>query len=265
MKKPLSLIFVLASIAFISGASISAQTKCFINIGLKDTDTAKFTITGSKVSGWYTHKPESYDADKTENFEFSGTRSGNNITVKFAGNKPVWMPKGNSWLWQLVQTSGGESLRMKIYGQNYETKKYSVYSVDFDSCYKTSSRDATRISFARGTDSTKMTIAPDATESVYVLGVKKGQFIGAIAHGYTVEIYFPNGDVYGFAEGGNEGGEKNQTENMDMLSADDPVPQSGDALIILRRMTELSKPQMATFFVTNTQKELNKKFEQIGQ
>lgn len=235
------------------GAISFAQTKCFENSGLKESTKVDLTITGGKVSSWY--KENAYDEENGKGYEFTGTRTGSTVTItKFTDNKkPAWMPKGKNWIWTLVPAAGGkEILRMNIYGQNYDTKKYSVYPVDFASCMSSlMTRDDTkRVSFAKGAASAKVAVT-GSDKQAFLINIRKGQFIGAVAFGYNVEIYYPNGDVYAFAE--EPGAIKNQTSNLDFNSSE-AAPTSGDVLILLEKAPEGTGS--ATFFVKNTAKEL---------
>lgn len=242
----------------LSASAVSfAQAKCFENDGLKESIKVEFTITGSKVSGWFYETP---DLEETKGFELSGTHAGNNLTVKFADNKnPPWMPKGKNWIWTLVPaTDGKQILRMNIYGQNYETKKYSIYPVDFEPCMNSRLSDAKRVNFAKGATSAQVSLSDSSAN--YLLSVKKGQFIGVVAPGCSIEIYYPNGDLYGYAE--EDKAVKDQTSNLDMFGTDDGVPQSGNALITLKRAGDDTSFVTVVFLVKNTSSELDAAIEQ---
>ena len=251
---------ILTTILFLTlGATVSfAQTKCFENEGLKESVKAEFTITGSQISGWFYETP---DLEETKGYELSGTRAGNNLTVKFAGNQnPPWMPKGKNWIWTLAPTAGGKQiLRMNIYGRNYETNKYSIYPVEFAPCINNlaSREDTKRVSFAKGASSAKVSVS--GNKQAFLISVRQGQFIGAVAFGYGIEIYFPNGDVYAVAEAGKT--VKDQTSNLDFLGADEPVPASGDALVLLEKRIG-RRGRSIVYYQKFAEQELNKALEQ---
>ncbi len=246
--------FLTAILILTFGTAISpAQTKCFENIGLKSTHKIEFTITGGKISGWY-----SETGDDESNYEFGGTRAGNALNIKFTESKtPALMPKGKNWVWTLAASGNTEILRMNVYGQNYETRKFSIYPVDFDSCAKRLSNGAKRVSFAKGASSAKVAVAATPKQA-FLINVRKGQFIGAVAFGYSVSIYYPNGDVYAFAEEGRT--IKDQTTNLD-FSGSDAAPASGDTLVVLEKAPEGTGK--AVFIVKNTARELEKAIENI--
>src|SRR5882757_3223764 len=76
-------------LAFLCGlvlgvATVSAQTDhCFQNNGLKLQQTVSFTLTGNKIEG--TFESGSYETTTSaETFDFTGTKKGNLLTIKFA-------------------------------------------------------------------------------------------------------------------------------------------------------------------------------------
>ena len=154
------------------------------------------------------------------------------------------------------QSVGKQLFRVNFY--NGQTKKLSG-SVDYFPCYTILARTAKRVNFANAASSAKIPLSFEAGEAkkIFSLNVAKGQFIGAVAFNASIEIYFPNGDVYAFVEPAGE--ERNSTSNLDSLGTDLPVPSNGDALFVLTRAGEDSSPKEAEFFITNTRKELDKK------
>src|SRR5450432_1050786 len=116
-------------------ASASAQKDyCFENKGLKNQDRVSLTITGSKVEG--TFEVSGYDeSTSAETFDFTGTKQGNILTIKFQGTVPYERAPGSKHkpiVWTLYKTT----LRIPIYGKNYDTGKYSVYSATYTKCKK---------------------------------------------------------------------------------------------------------------------------------
>ena len=91
------------------------------------------TITGNKIEG--TFESGGYDETTSmETFDFTGTKAGNLLTIKFnAGKPPYEVARGTK---KIVWTLGAKTLKVPIYGKNYDTNKYSTYSAGFDQCRK---------------------------------------------------------------------------------------------------------------------------------
>jgi hypothetical protein len=127
MKKTIiTLFFVL----FIGTISASAQKQyCFENEGLKATTGILFTVSGNKIiDGEYT-KTE-YDENSTPvKAAFTGTKVGNVLTIKFVDAAPDEFMKIKIIKWTL-----GKSLKVQMYGKNYQTNKSGVYSATFTGC-----------------------------------------------------------------------------------------------------------------------------------
>jgi hypothetical protein len=127
MKKSIiTLFFVL----FIGTISASAQKQyCFENEGLKATTGILFTVSGNKITdGEYT--ATEYDENSTPvKATFTGTKVGKILTIKFAGTAPDEFTKIKINKWTL-----GKSLKVQMYGKNYQTNKWGVYSATFTGC-----------------------------------------------------------------------------------------------------------------------------------
>jgi hypothetical protein len=127
MKKSIiALFFVL----FIGTISASAQKQyCFENEGLKATTGILFTVSGNKIiDGEYTSTE--YDENATPiKATFTGTKVGNVLTIKFAGKAPDEFMKIKTIKWTM-----GKSLKVQMYGKNYTTNKWGVYSATFTGC-----------------------------------------------------------------------------------------------------------------------------------
>jgi hypothetical protein len=128
MNKICGILFICLGLAVLT---VSAQTDlCFKNEGLKQLQTVSFTITGNKIKG--TFEVSGYDGSTSaETFEFTGTRSGNLLTIKFLGTIPYERPPKTS---KIVWTLGKTTLKIPVYGKNYQTNKYSVYSATYRKC-----------------------------------------------------------------------------------------------------------------------------------
>ncbi|HQU84961.1 MAG TPA: hypothetical protein PKY59_17610 [Pyrinomonadaceae bacterium] len=198
MKK-FSLIFLLTT-AFCS--SVSAQSNCFVNGGLKDEHRVYLNISGAKVSGEFIVVRD-YNDETRENFIFSGTKSGNNFNVKFAENKipESFPPRLKSFLWTVVNVGDKEILKIKLYGKNSETGKYSVYTADYDSCepsYSELFKTAKRVSFAKGASSAieKVAFTAESERKTFLLNLRKGQKLSVEAEGCGISFYYPDKNRY---------------------------------------------------------------------
>lgn len=258
-------------------ADAQSVTKCFEadrqNNDLRQDDrhSVEMTVNGGKVSGFY--HIDRAGSDEIEGYPFEGTLAGTNLKVKFTNQTPDVLTASDSYGFSIVptpttaeyaeidlyrQSVGKQLFRINFY--NGQTKKLSG-SVDYFPCYTMLARTAKPVNFAKGASSAKIPLSFKTGEAkkVFSLSVGKGQFIGAVAFNASIEIYFPNGDIYAFVEPAGE--ERNTTSSLDNLGTDLPVPANGNALFVLTRAGENSSPKEATFFVTNTQKELDKKIE----
>jgi hypothetical protein len=90
-------------------ASASAQRDyCFENQGLKDQHRVSITITGNKVEG--TFEVSGYDpATSAETFDFTGTKSGTLLRIRFEGKPPYQLPPKTK---QIVWTQDKTRLRI---------------------------------------------------------------------------------------------------------------------------------------------------------
>jgi hypothetical protein len=105
---------------------------CFENDGLKLQRRISFTIDGNKIEGTL----ESGGYEKTtsfETFDFTGTRSGQRLTIKFEGDPPYELPPGTkNIVWKLRKNV----LEVPMFGKNYETNRNSAYTAKFERCKK---------------------------------------------------------------------------------------------------------------------------------
>ena len=115
----------------IAVGSVAAQVDyCFKNDGLKLQQTVSFTLTGSKIEG--TMESGGYDENTSaETFEFTGTKRGTVLTVKFQGKPPYELTPGTR---RIIWTLGTKNLKVPMYGKNYTTGKYSAYTATFTKC-----------------------------------------------------------------------------------------------------------------------------------
>ncbi len=208
-----------------AGVFAQAQTKCFRNDGLRDNHIVRFEADGGDIAGSYFVETDG-DAEQTRTFDFSGTRSGNTLSVKFAGDAPIGVApsKTKSLTWTLAQTANGEILRIKFYGKNYETDKYADYTADFVPCepsYATLAKQAKRIAFAKGAKSAAFALSfkTQSERKAFRLGARKGLTVSVMSPGCGISVYYP--DKTADQEGG-----------IDTFSLEN-LPQSGDYLFVI--------------------------------
>ncbi len=208
-----------------AGVFAQPQTKCFRNDGLRDNHIVRFEADGGDVAGSYFVESDG-NAEQTQIFDFSGTRSGNTLTVEFAGDAPpgVAPSKTKGSIWTLAQSAEGEILQIKFYGKNYETNKYATQSAEFVSCepnFATLAKQAKRISFARGAKSAALALSfkIQSERKAFRLGARKGQTFSVMSPGCRISVYYP--DKTADQEGG-----------IDTFSLDN-LPQSGDYLFVI--------------------------------
>lgn len=110
--------------------SASAQKQyCFENDGLKGTTGILFTVSGNKIiDGEFTTSVYDENASPVKSV-FTGTKSGNFLTIKFSGKTPDEFMKIKTIKWTL-----GKTLKVQMYGKNYNTNKWSVYTAIFTGC-----------------------------------------------------------------------------------------------------------------------------------
>lgn len=201
------------------------QTKCFRNDGLRDNHIIRFEADGGDVAGSYFVESDG-NAEQTQTFDFSGTRSGNALTVRFAADAPpgVAPSKTKRLIWTLAQSADGEILRIKFYGKNYETNKNADYLADFVPCepsFATLAKQAKRILFAKGAKSAAFTLSfkIQSERKAFRLGARKGQTVSVMSPGCRISVYYP--DKTADREGG-----------IDTFSLEN-VAQTGDYLFVL--------------------------------
>lgn len=203
-----------------------AQTKCFRNEGLKDNHIVRFEADGADVAGSYFVEPDG-EPENTQTFDFSGTRSGNRLSVKFAGDAPAGIApsKTKVLIWTLAQTANGEILRIKFYGKNYETNKFADYTADFAPCepdYAMTANKAKRITFAKGAKSVTLPLSfTNKTERrSFLLGARKDQTVAVTSIGCAISFFYPDKTAYEEGAG------------IDVLTLEH-ISQTGDYLFII--------------------------------
>jgi hypothetical protein len=114
------------------GSAAAQKDYCFENDGLKDQHRVSLTITGNKIEG--TFEVSGYDPNTSaETFDFTGTKRGNNLRIRFEGKPPYQLPRGTR---QIIWMMASARLRIPTYGKNYQTGKYSAYTATYKKCKK---------------------------------------------------------------------------------------------------------------------------------
>lgn len=220
-------IAILTAILFFAAApAVFAEQKCFQNDALKGKQIVVFTQTGAKISGAFEY--ENGESELARRYEFTGTRAGNSLRVKFADGKmpdvaPSEMTRAD---WRIETTgSGAEILRIEFYGKNYQTNRYENYFADFVPCepdYETLAKAAVRVRFAKGktSASVKFSFAEQSEKKSFWLNARKNQTISIRSIGCAISFYYP--DKTRYAEGA----------GVDVLTLE-KIPQAGDYLFIV--------------------------------
>ncbi len=222
MWKALSYSFMTA---LLFALPVVAQDKCFENSGLKDGHTIEFKVSGSKVSGEFSIARD-FNVETTERYGFTGSKIGSSLSVKFTGKQPDSLPASPSVKkWALVGSGESEKLRVTLFGRNYNTNKWSNYTVDYKSCaspYAAASQTARRIAFAKGTSSwsTTLTFKGKDEKQSFWLGLRAGQKVSVTAPGCGISFFYPDKKPY-------EEGTAIDTWGSDSL------PQTGDYVFVI--------------------------------
>jgi len=76
---------------------------------------------------------EDLGSGKKETAEFTGTKDGDKITVKFKGNPPV-VGAASEWTdkpWIMKKEGGKETLKIVFNAKNYESNRWEEINYDF--------------------------------------------------------------------------------------------------------------------------------------
>ena len=126
-KTSLSVLFLLGALIVTAKAQ---NDYCFEKNGEEFQQRVSMTITGSKIEG--TFESGGYQPDTSmETFDFTGTKNGSVLTIKFDNRPPYQLPPRTK---KIVWTLGARMLKIPIYGKNFNTKKSSSYEANFEIC-----------------------------------------------------------------------------------------------------------------------------------
>jgi hypothetical protein len=102
----------------------NAMNKCFANDGLKYKTVINLSIGETDCIGIVTS--EDLESGKKESTGFTGTISGDKLTIKFKGTAPV-IGSASEWTdkpWSLKKDGGKETLHIVFSAKNYDTNKW---------------------------------------------------------------------------------------------------------------------------------------------
>ena len=234
------------------------ESKCFQNQSLQGENSVSFVTNGNKISGTFAVE-NSGDSELSKTYEFTGTRAGNVLKVKFYKNElPNVAPSVlKSLTWTVLKISGEEVLRIKFHGKNYDTNKFADYDADFESCepsYAALLKMAKPVQFAKGKYSASplISFANTNNRQVFSINIRKGQTLDIDAVSCRISVYLPNGKHYQIVEWENQDGTEKTytTQTIDKLEIK-PIPQTGTYLVVLEKIGEDAQPERATFKITN--------------
>ena len=252
----ISLFLTLTGFAF--GQS---ESKCFEADSLSGAHSVAFKIEGNKLVGTFT--VESNDSEMVKTYDFTGTRTGNVLKVKFAeGEMPDLTPSSElkSLNWTLVKNADKEILRIKLYGKNHVTNEYKNYFANFESCELSytgllkmakSIRLYTKHAPPKGVVPTltygeRIALNDIKERKVFSMSVFQGLTLRISAEGCKISVYLPDKKLYKFAEW-EAGNEKTFTSSaIDSLTIK-PTPQTGAYIVVLQKMAEAARPDVVRF------------------
>lgn len=236
MKKAILAFLFILSFLIIA----DAQSKCFVNEGLKDEHRIYLNISGANVSGEFVIVRD-YNDETRETFVFSGTKSGNNFNVKFAANKipESFPPRLKKFLWTMSTVGDKEILKLKLYGKNSETGRYSAYTADYDSCepsYAELIKTAKRVSFAKGANSAMVqtSFTSQDERKTFLLNLKKGQKAAVEAIGCGISFYYPNKTAYEEGTSIDVWGNNSLSQSGDYLFVISPAGEPGNCKVTFK-------------------------------
>ena len=148
------------------------------------------------------------------------------MSVRFSDQTPDALPATpTTKRWTLIRSTSGEKLRVTLYGKNYNTNKWSNYTVDYTSCkdpYDEATPLAKRVTFLKGTNSwaSGISFTSKGEKKVYKLGLRVGQSVSVTAPGCGISFFYPDKTPY-------EEGTAIDTWGSTKL------PQTGDYLFVI--------------------------------
>jgi len=256
MMMKITLTFLILTWASLA-AFAQSGSRCFQNETLQGKSVVNFKIdVNNALSGAYSIQITG-EEDSARTYEFGGTRRGNFLTVRFEQDvlpdvAPSYL---KSVVWALVKTNEKEVLKITFYGKNYETNKYADYTAEFEPCepdFAALKKTAKTIQFKNGKSSATVPLSfGDITaRKVFSLNIRKGQTLAIEAPGCKISVYLPTEKLYQQVEWETDG-EKTFVDSVIDQMIIKPTPQTGNYLIVLRKMANQARPDSITFKITN--------------
>jgi len=255
MIMKITLTFLILTLTSFAAFGQRGESKCFLNESLQGENSVTFETNGNEISGTFAVE-NSGDSELSKTYEFTGTRAGNVLKVKFYEDElPNVAPSVLKSLdWTLLKIDGEEVLRIKFHGKNYDTNKFADYDADFESCepsYAALVKMAKPVRFAKGKTSASPLISFATTNArqVFSINLRKGQTLGIDAPSCRISVRLPNGERYQFVEWESDDGTKKDygSTTIDGLSVE-PILQTGIYLVVLQKIGKDADPaQRATF------------------
>ncbi len=123
--------FVAGILAVCDALSASGSAAyCFANDGLKSRQVVSFKVRNNQISGGR-FITEQYEDESKKVSHFSGSKTGTVLVIEFKGKPPyARAPKTDVLVWKMEK----QTLKIPMYGKNYETNKYSAYDAIFGAC-----------------------------------------------------------------------------------------------------------------------------------
>jgi len=256
MKKNTLALLILTFLSF--AAAAQTESKCFKNEGLQGRSVVNFETEGAALTGTYSVEI-SGEPESSKTYEFKGNRKGKFLTVLFDQDvlpdvAPSFIKSVN---WTLEKKGDEEVLGITFYGKNYETNKYANYEAEFEPCepsYAKLLKTAKIVRFAKGKTSAvvPLAFADTSEQKVFLLNVRRGQTLDIDAASCAISVYLPNKERYQIIESeDNATGEKFYTPTTIDGMLVEPILQTGNYLVVLRKLSEDSSVTSATFKITN--------------
>ena len=204
-----------------------AQTKCFRNDGLKDNHIVRFEADGGDVAGSYFVETDG-DAEQTQTFDFSGTRSGNSFDRKICGRRADWRCAVENEKFDLDARANRRTAKFCESSFTAKTTKQTKtpnYSADFVSCepdFATLAKQGeTHFVCQRRKirQPFRFRFKTQSERKAFWLGARKGQTVSVMSPGCGISVYYP--DKTADQEGG-----------IDTFSLEN-ITQSGDYLFVI--------------------------------
>lgn len=149
------------------------------------------------------------------------------MRVKFDGGiLPDGAPSEMKSLdWMLTTKNGDEVLRIKFYGKNYQTGKYTDYFTAFAPCepnYRALANGEQRIVFASGASSVRpaVMISGEADRRAFWLKARKNKTVSVTSIGCAISFFYPDKKLY------------EEAAAIDILTLEN-ILQTGDYLFVI--------------------------------